>query len=186
MRQISELDTGVLVALSHNRDATAAEERKRMRLLDELRGNRQSLSATQAKLQEAREILRGKKRALFETELALEAKRAVKAFSVYELGEGRTRAGGAEGKRSRAHVLDRLVRLGQSISPAQRNDYAWLKGAWGSKMLVEHADHWPAVFIGWAQHLVQVHEEGDRTAASNILRSETQRCYVGEVALVVP
>ena len=51
MRKISELDTGVLVALSHTRDAEAAEERKRMRLLDELRENRQSLSATKASLQ---------------------------------------------------------------------------------------------------------------------------------------
>jgi RPA family protein len=46
MRKVSELDIGVLVALSHTRDAKAAEERKRIRLLAELRENRHSLSAT--------------------------------------------------------------------------------------------------------------------------------------------
>jgi hypothetical protein len=120
VRKVSELDTGVLVALSHTRDAKAAEERKRMRLLAELLENRHSLSATKDALEDARAQLRVKKRAHFETELALEAKRAVKAFSLYELGDGRTRSGGAEGKRNRAQVLDRLVRLGQGISPAQR------------------------------------------------------------------
>ena len=73
MRKVSELDTGVLVALSHTRDAKAAEERKRMGLLAELRLSRQSLSATKDALEGAKAQLRVKKRALFETEQALEA-----------------------------------------------------------------------------------------------------------------
>ena len=187
MRSISAQYTGFLVALKRDRDAEAAEERKRLRLLEEMREKRQSLSATKAQLKEAEEILRGKKkRALFETEQALEAKRAVKAFSLYELGEGRPRGGGAEGKRNRAQVLDRLARLGQGISPAQRNDFAWLKDAWDSKMLEEHAVRWPAVFAGWAQRLLHAHEEGDRTAFSVFLHNETQRCFGEEVALVLP
>ena len=104
-----------------------------MRLLEEMREKRQSLSATKDQLKEAEEILRSKKRALFDTEQALEAKRAVKAFSLCELGEGRLRGGGAEGKRNRAQVLDRLARLGQGVSPAQRNDFARFKDAWGRK-----------------------------------------------------
>jgi len=186
MRKISAQDTGVLVALKRDRDAEAAEERKRLRLLEEMREKRQSLSATKAQLKEAEEILRGKKRALFETEQALEASRAVKAFSLYELGEGRPRGGGAEGKRNRAQVLDRVARRGQGISPAQRSDFAWFKDAWGSKMLEEHAVRWPAVFAGWAQRLLQAHEEGDRTAFSVFLHNETQRCFGEEVALVLP
>ena len=62
MRKVSELDTDVLVALSHTRDAKAAEERKRMRLLAELRESRQSLSATKDALEDARAMLRVKKR----------------------------------------------------------------------------------------------------------------------------
>ena len=99
---------------------------------------------------------------------------------------GRTRSGGAEGKRNRAQVLDRLVRLGQGISPAQRNDYAWLKDAWGCKLSAEHGDAWPAVFAGWAQRLVEAVQAGDRTAVSKLMHDETQRCFGEELALVVP
>ena len=116
----------------------------------------------------------------------MEAKRAVKAFSLCELGEGRARSGGAEGKRNRGQVLDRLVRLGQGISPAQRNDYAWFKDAWDCTMLAEYGDEWPAVFAGWAQRLVQAHEEGDRTAVSKLMHDETLRCFAEEVALTTP
>ena len=158
-----------------------------MRLLAELRENRQRPPppVTKDALEDARAQLRAKKRALFETELALEAKRAVKAFSLYELGDGRTRSGGAEGKRNRAQVLDRLARLGQGISPAQRNDYAWLKDAWACKMLAEHGDAWPAVFAGWAQRLEAV-QAGDRAAVSKFMHDEAQRCLRGALALVVP
>ena len=83
-------------------------------------------------------------------------------------------------------MLDRLVRLGQGISPAQRNDYAWFKDAWDGKMLAEHGDEWPAVFAGWAQRLVQAHEGGDRTAVSKLMHDETQRRFGEELALVAP
>ena len=53
-------------------------------------------------------------------------------------------------------------------------------------MLEEHAVRWPAVFAGWAQRLLQAHEEGERTACSVFLHNETQRCFGEEVALVLP
>jgi len=62
MRKISELDTGVLVALNRDRDAEAAAERKRLRLVGDMREKRQSLSATKAQLKEAEIILRDKKK----------------------------------------------------------------------------------------------------------------------------
>jgi hypothetical protein len=83
-------------------------------------------------------------------------------------------------------VLDRLVRLGQGISAAQRNDYAWLKDAWDGNMIAEHGDEWPAVFAGWAQRLVQEHEGGDRTAVSKFMHDETLICFAEEVALTIP
>ena len=56
MRTISALDTGVLVALNRDRDAEAAVERKRLRLVEEVREKRQCLSETKAKLREAENI----------------------------------------------------------------------------------------------------------------------------------
>ena len=53
-------------------------------------------------------------------------------------------------------------------------------------MLAEHGDAWPAVFAGWAQRLVEAHQEGDRTAVSKLMHDETQRCFGEELALVVP
>ena len=147
------------------------EERKRLRLIEEMRAKRQSLSATKAQLKEAGEILDGKKGALLETEPALEAKRAVKAFTLHELGEGRPRGGGTEGKRNRAQVL------GDGISPARRNDFVRFKEAWDSNMPAEHGERWPAVFAGWVHRLLHAHEEGDNTVFYVFMNNETRRCF---------
>ena len=101
----------------------------------------------------------------------MEAKRAAKAFTLHELGEGRPRGGGTEGKRNRAQVL------GDGISPAQRNDFVRFKEAWDSKMLAEHGERWLAVFAGWVQRLLHAHEEGDRTVFSVFRNNETRRCF---------
>ena len=89
LRQISAMNIGVLVALNNDREAHAAEERKRLRLLREMHDTHQSLSATKAQLKDTAEILRSKRRDLLDTEQALEARRAVKAFSLQDLGDGR-------------------------------------------------------------------------------------------------
>jgi len=116
----------------------------------------------------------------------LEAKRAVKTFSLFELGDGRPKEGGIDGKKNRAQVLDRLSRLGQGISAAQRNDFMWFKDTWDKKMLEEHGAGWPAIFVGWAQRLLNQHETGDGTAFSVFMHEQSTRCVGDEVALVVP
>ena len=110
----------------------------------------------------------------------------MKAFSLSELGEGRRSCGGAAGAKARHHVLDRLARLGEGISPGQRNDFAWFKEAWDKKMLDEHGAGWPALFASWSQRLVEGHEQGNRAAFSAFVHDETKRCFGHEVALVVP
>ena len=182
MRKLSAQDPGVLVALQRDRDQEAAEERKRLRLLDEMRDKHHALSATNLQLKETEDLLKTKKRALLDVEQALEAKRAVKAFSLSELGEGRP----AAGAKARHEVLDRLARLGEGISPAQRNDYAWFKKAWDKKMLAQHGAGWPALFASWSQRLLDAHARGDRAAFSAFMHDETKRCFGEEVALVVP
>ena len=97
-------------------------------------------------------------------------------------GEGRP----AAGAKARHEVLDRLARLGEGISPAQRNDYAWFKKAWDKKMLAQHGAGWPALFASWSQRLLDAHARGDRAAFSAFMHDETKRCFGEEVALVVP
>jgi len=103
-----------------------------LRLLEEMREKRQSPPRPRPSLKMQRISCGTKREPSLKRSMRWRPKRAVKAFSLYELDEGRPRGGGAEGKRNRAQVLDRLARLGQGISPAQRNDFAWFKDAWDS------------------------------------------------------
>ena len=92
----------------------------------------------------------------------LQAKHAIKHVSLEDLGKGRSRGGGVFAKRRRWEVLDRLSRLGQGLSPAQRNDLTWFKNAWGARMLQEHGGEWPETFTGWMQRLLEDNEKGFR------------------------
>ena len=106
--------------------------------------------------------------------------------TLFDLGDGRPKGGGTDGKKNRAQVLDRLPRLGQGISAEQRNAFVWFKDNWDRHMLEEHGDQWPAKFASWAQRLVGAHAAGDRAAFSVFMHNQSTRCVGDEVALVVP
>ena len=83
-------------------------------------------------------------------------------------------------------VLDRLARLGQGLSPAQRNDFRGFKDAWDARMLQEHGDEWPKTFTGWMQRLLEDNENGVANAFSVFVHNETRRCFDGVPSLRVP
>ena len=97
-----------------------------------------------------------------------------------------SRGGGVAAKKRRWEVLDRLARLGQGLSPAQRNDFGWFKETWDSRMLQEYGDSWPEVFMGWMQQLLGENENGVANAFSLFVHNETRRCFDGVSALRVP
>ena len=107
-------------------------------------------------------------------------------FSLEDLGHGRSRGGGAAGRKRRHKVLDRLARLGQGLSPAQRNDFSWWKDSWDAKMLGEHADEWPSVFAEWVQRVLTDCEGGSGNAFPLFVHTETRPCFDGEQALRAP
>ena len=117
---------------------------------------KRSLTAT--KLNEeakaATALLKKRKRELEDAEAVLQAKHAINNFSLEDLGKGRSRGGGVPAKKKRWVVLDRLSRLDQGLSPAQRNDFIWFKDAWDARMLQEHGDEWPETFTRWMQRLL--------------------------------
>ena len=119
---------------------------------------------TAAKINEqvkaANECLKKRKQELAQIEDVLEAKHAIKTFSLEDLGKGRSRGGPAAARKRRCEVLDRLARLGQGLSAAQRNDFSWWKDAWDAKMLQQHGENWPEVFSGWVQQLLDQNEVG--------------------------
>ena len=116
----------------------------------------------------------------------LETKFAIKQFSLEDLGKGISRGGGVVAKQRRWELLDRLVRLGQGLSSAQRNDFSWFKGAWDARMLQEHWDSWLDVFMGWMQRLLGENENGVANAFSVYVHNETRRCFDEVSALRVP
>ena len=127
-----------------------------------------------------------RKREIEDAEVVLETKHAIKQYTLQDLGMGQNRVGGAAAKKNRLEVLDRLARLGQGLSPAQRNDFKWFKEAWDARMLQEHGDNWPELFMGWMQRLLGENEDGNGNAFSVFVHNETRRCFDGVSALRVP
>jgi hypothetical protein len=107
----------------------------------------------------------------------------MKTFTVDALGQGSSTAGGQLGRRRRFEVLDRMARLGSSLSPGQKNDWSWFRDAWDQKMVAEHGANWATVFAGWMQEVLNT-ESGN--AFSKFVHNETCRIFNGCAALHVP
>ena len=145
---------------------------------------------TSAKINEpvkaAEDLLKKRKRQLMDAEGVLEANHAFRTYSLDDLGHGRSRGGGAAAKKRSLEVLGRLARLGQGLSPAQRNDFRWWKDAWDANMLECHGEDWPRMFAGWVQRILDDHEAGVWNAFPLFVNAETRRCFDGALALHVP
>ena len=125
MRGMSNENPEVVLALARQRDEEAAAARKRRRLVYET--NEQTLTASKLRRQIAVAdiALKQRKQQILDVENLLESKHVMKSFSLEELGKGRSRGGGAVGKKRRFEVLDRPARIGQGLSASQKNDFAW-------------------------------------------------------------
>ena len=136
----------VLLALARQGDEEDARERKRRRATAD--ANAQTLNAAKLRnvINDANATLKRRRAACMDAESTLEMKHAMKTFSLEDLGHGRSRGGGAAGKKRRFEVLDRLSRVGQGLSGAQRNDFGWWKDKSDAKMPEEHWDDWPGIF----------------------------------------
>ena len=163
-----------------------ASERKRRLMLQEDKKRALTAAKINEEAKAAKARLKKRKREIENAEAVLEAKHAVTQYPLEELGKGRSRGGGVAAKKRRWEVLDRLARLGQGLSPAQRNDFKWFKEAWDARMLQEHGDNWPELFMGWMQRLLGENEDGNGNAFSVFVHNETRRCFDGVSALRVP
>ena len=108
------------------------------------------------------------------------------AITIRIMSKGRSHGGGVVARMRRVEVLDRVACLGQGLSPAQRNDFAWFKDAWYARMLQEHGEDWPETFTGWMQRLLEDNENGAANAFSVLVHNETRRCFDGVPSLRVP
>ena len=185
-RASSREDQEVLNALARQRDAEMALERTRRLMLQEGKKRAQTAAKLNEEAKAAKARLKKRKREIEDAEAVLEAKHAIKQYSLEELGKGRSRGGGVAAKKRRWEVLDRLARLGQGLSPAQRNDFGWFKDAWDARMLQKHEGSWLETFMGWMQRLLGENEDGVANAFSVFVHRETRRCFDGVPALRVP
>jgi hypothetical protein len=186
IRSMGREDGDVLLALAKQGDEEDARERKRRRAVAD--ANAQTLNAAKLKrsIEDANSTLKKRKRAIQEAESLLEMKHAMKTFSAKGLGKGRSGGGGAPGKKLRLEVLDRLSRVGQGLSGAQKNDFGWWKNSWDAKMLEEHGEDWGGVFAEWAQRVLKDVEDGIGNAFSLFVHDETRRCFNEALVLRVP
>ena len=144
-------------------------------------------SKLNAEAKAAKSRLKKRKLEIENAEGVLEAKHAVKQLSLEDLGKGaKLKRCLDAAKKRRWEVLDRLARLGQGLSPAQKNAFKWFKEAWDARMLQEHGDNWPELFMGWMQRLLGENEDGVANAFSVFVHTETRRCFDGVSALRVP
>ena len=89
-----------------------------------------------------------------EMESARASRHAIKTFSLDALGAGSQNAGGAEARKNRFEVLDRLSHLKSGLSAGQKNDWVWFKESWDDKMAALHEDKWAEILVGWMQSIL--------------------------------
>ena len=92
------------------------DERLAKKAKTEAKTMQKEATAARRKLQEAKEMQ--------------ETQEAIKTFTPAMLGAGKPRAGGADMKKRRKEVLQRLAAKGAKFSARQRNDWAWFLEAW--------------------------------------------------------
>ena len=122
-------------------------------------------------------------REIMEFESIGACKHAIKTFTLAELGEGCTNAGGNKGKKNRFEVLDRLARIKAGLSAGQKNDWQWFKESWDKAMVTAHGRSWASTFATWMQTVL--HDECSN-AFSTLVHNETCRVFPGMSALQVP
>ena len=136
--------------------------------------------------QEASQALKKRRLELMSMESVLETRHTLKRYTPEMLGQGKAHSGGPAARKLRYEVLERISKLGTSLSAAQRNDWAWFREAWDTKMCNDHGKEWGGTFSTWMQKLLDDISEGLSNAFSVFVHNETNRNFHAEAMLVVP
>ena len=182
-RCLSEENPAVADAFLQRRKADATRVEKQRRIASEMAHQEKRTRKAQEDAQAAVAELRQARKAIVDAENMKESVHAMKTFTVGSLGAGVANAGGANGRKRRFEVLDRMARSGAGLSAGQKNDWAWFKESWDAAMLAEHKAKWPEVLAGWMQNLIN---SSANNAFSVFVYDETRRLFSGATALHVP
>jgi hypothetical protein len=187
LRTLAREDTHVLQALDEITQVAAQREHALVRRAEEAHQQVLTVNRIKSAVADADRELRKKRQAIQDLENATEVKHAMKTFTPELLGQGQKKAGGPRGQRARFDLLDRLANLGAGLSPDQKNDWAWFKSAWDTKMVAEHDGEWASKFAGIVQQVLDdMAQETGSNEFSCFVHRETLRCLSDQVAVRVP
>ena len=86
----------------------------------------------------------------------------------------------------RYEVMDKMAKLGSGLTPAQKNEWAWFREAWDTRMREEHAADWGGTFSQWMQKILGDIAGGASNAFSTFMHEETMRNFSKTAMLVMP
>ena len=185
-RNLSAESPAVAEALARQRHLADVKERRQKRIIDEANAEMKQLRDEAVKeAEQAKSQLKKRKAALAALENLLESKQAIKRFPEHALGVGHPTGGGAQGRKARHEVLDRIACTGAGLSQPQKNDWAWFKDSWDHKMVQQYAAEWGGKFTSWMQEILNRIEDGVSNAFSVFVNSETRRCFSDCKGLVI-
>jgi hypothetical protein len=111
---------------------------------------------------------------------------AIKNFSPEVLGNGKSRGGPLECRKSRLEVMERLASRGAEMSAQEKNDWQWFKTEWDTKMASEYDRDWGMQFAQWMQELADKLADGSVAAIVEFMYNETKRVLATVLVLRVP
>ena len=82
--------------------------------------------------------------------------------------------------------MDKLAKLGSGLTPAQKNEWAWFREAWGTRMREEHAADWGGTFSIRMQKILDGITGGAFNAFSTFMHEETMREFSEIAMLAMP
>ena len=109
----------------------------------------------------------------------------MKRYTPRALGQDIRNGGGANGRKMRFEVLDRLATIGAGLSAPQKSYWSWFKESWDEAMLDEWGVNWGGTFASWIQGVLNDIESGANNSFSLFVNAETRRVLDNVPALMV-
>jgi hypothetical protein len=179
LRHLTKENPDVARQLIRKQDAEAARQLKRRRELDELNQQQQTKKRLLAETREEEKKVSAARKQLRVLEDNAVMKTELSTYTPEMLGYEVPNPTLKVYREKRHIVLDKLSRLGQGLSPAQKADFAWWKEAWDGQMLGTHGQQWGQIFAMHAQHILDEISAGKTNAFSVMMHTETIRLLHG-------
>jgi hypothetical protein len=175
LRHLTNEHPDVARQLVRRQDAEAARQLKRRRELDELNQQQRTKKRLLAEAREEEKKVSAARQKMRDLEDTVVLKTEMSTYTPEMLGYNAPHPTAKVFRDKRHSVLNKLSKLGQGLSPAQRTDFAWWKEAWDAMMLEANGAEWGQVFAMHVQHVLDEITVGRTNAFSVLVHTETIR-----------